>query len=138
MLEQQTELQPVEIMSDTGAYTDTIFGIFHLLGYQFSPRLADVGGARFWRVDPKADYGPLDAIAAQRVNTALIAQHWEDLLRLAGSLRLGTVQAAGLIRTLQTKDRPTRLARALDVVRPVAETAGCGVQAAKGRSAAAD
>ncbi len=114
VLEQQTELQPVEIMSDTGAYTDTIFGIFHLLGYQFSPRLADVGGARFWRVDPKADYGPLDAIAAQRVNTALIAQHWEDLLRLAGSLRLGTVQAAGLIRTLQTKDRPTRLARALE------------------------
>jgi hypothetical protein len=24
-------------MTDTGAYTDTIFGIFHLLGYQFSP-----------------------------------------------------------------------------------------------------
>lgn len=34
-----------------------------------------------------------------------------DLLRLAGSLKLGTVQAAGLIRTLQTKDRPTKLAR---------------------------
>jgi len=50
VLEQQTELQPTEIMSDTGAYTDTIFGIFHLLGFQFSPRLADIGGTRFWRV----------------------------------------------------------------------------------------
>ena len=29
VLEQQTVLQPTEIMSDTGAYTDTIFGIFH-------------------------------------------------------------------------------------------------------------
>ncbi len=48
VLEQQTELQPTEIMTDTGAYTDTIFGIFHLLGYQSSPRLADIGGARFW------------------------------------------------------------------------------------------
>ena len=100
VLEQQTELQPTEIMSDTGAYTDTIFGIFHLLGYQFSPRLADIGGTRFWRVDGKADYGALDALAAQRINIALIIQHWEDLLRLAGSLKLGTVQAAGLIRTL--------------------------------------
>jgi TnpA family transposase len=27
VLEQQTELQPTEVMSDTGAYTDTIFGI---------------------------------------------------------------------------------------------------------------
>ncbi len=114
VLEQQTELQPTEIMSDTGAYTDTIFGIFHLLGYQFSPRLADIGGTRFWRVDGKADYGALDALAAQRINIALIVQHWEDLLRLAGSLKLGTVQAAGLIRTLQTKDRPTKLARALE------------------------
>ena len=114
VLEQQTELQPTEIMSDTGAYTDTIFGIFHLLGFQFSPRLADIGGTRFWRVDGLADYGALDGLAAQRVNTALIIQHWEDLLRLAGSLKLGTVQAAGLIRTLQTKDRPTKLARALE------------------------
>jgi hypothetical protein len=47
-------------------------------------------------------------------DTALITQHWEDLLRLAGSLKLDTVQAAGLIRTLQTNDRHTRLARALE------------------------
>jgi hypothetical protein len=114
VLEQQTELQPTEIMTDTGAYTDTMFGIFHFLGYQFSPRLADIGGSRFWRVDQKANYGALNALAAQRINTTLIAEHWEDLLRLAGSLKLGTVQASGLIRTLQTKDRPTKLACALE------------------------
>jgi len=39
-------------------------------------------------------------LAAQRINLRLIEQHWDDLLRLAGSLKLGTVQAAGLIRTL--------------------------------------
>jgi TnpA family transposase len=122
VLEQQTELQPTEIMTDTGAYTDTMFGIFHLLGYQFSPRLADIGGSRFWRVDQKADYGALNALAAQRINTALIIDHWEDLLRLAGSLKLGTVQASGLIRTLQTKDRPTRLARALEEVGRLVKT----------------
>jgi TnpA family transposase len=113
VLEQETDLSPVEIMSDTAGYTDAIFGVFHLLGYQFSPRIADVGGARFWRVDPKADYGALDGLAANRINTRLIAEHWDDLLRLAGSLKLGVVRAAGLTRTLQTNDRPTRLARAL-------------------------
>jgi TnpA family transposase len=122
VLEQQTELQPTEIMTDTGAYTDTMFGIFHLLGYQFSPRLADIGGSRFWRVDQKADYGALNVLAAQRINTTLITEHWEDLLRLAGSLKLGTVQASGLIRTLQTKDRPTRLARALEEVGRLVKT----------------
>ncbi|WP_244393926.1 MULTISPECIES: Tn3 family transposase [Brucella] len=81
-LEQETELQPTEIMTDTAGYTDTIFGIFYLLGYQFSPRIADVGGARFWRVDAKADYGILDDIASNRINMKLIADHWDDLLRL--------------------------------------------------------
>lgn len=113
VLEQETELAPTEIMTDTAGYTDTIFGIFHLLGYQFSPRIADVGGSRFWRVDPKANYGLLDELASNRINMRPIAQHWDDLLRLAGSLKLGVVQAGGLTRTLQTNDRPTKLARAL-------------------------
>ena len=113
VLEQETELQPSEIMTDTAGYTDTIFGVFHLLGLQFSPRIADIGGARFWRVDGKADYGVLDDLASNKINTRLIAEHWDDLLRLAGSLKLGVVRAAGLTRVLQTNDRPTRLARAL-------------------------
>ena len=108
VLEQETELEPTEIMTDTGAYTDVIFGIFWLLGYQFSPRIADIGGARFWRIDPKADYGPLNNFASHKVRMGLIAQYWDDLLRLAGSLKLGLVQAGGLMRTLQTHDRPTR------------------------------
>lgn len=113
VLEQETDLSPIEIMTDTAGYTDAIFGIFHLLGYQFSPRIADVGGARFWRVDQKTDYGILDELAANRINLKLIAEQWDDLLRLAGSLKLGVVRAGGLTRTLQTNDRPTRLARAL-------------------------
>ena len=36
-LEQQTELQPTQIMTDTGAYSDVVFGLFRLLGYRFSP-----------------------------------------------------------------------------------------------------
>ena len=27
-------------------YTDTIFGVFHLLAFQFSPRIADIGGQK--------------------------------------------------------------------------------------------
>lgn len=113
VLEQQTELRPTQIMTDSGAYSDVVFGLFRLLGYRFSPWLADVGGTRFWRVDPAADYGEFDAVAKSRVNTALVAQHWDDLLRLAGSLRLGKVPATGIMRILQRGDSPTRLAQAL-------------------------
>ncbi len=57
VLEQQTELQLTQIRTDTGAYSDVVYGLFRLMGYRFSPRLADISGSRFWRIDPKADYG---------------------------------------------------------------------------------
>jgi TnpA family transposase len=113
LLDQETELEPAEIMTDTAAYADSVFGLFWLLGYQFSPRLADIGGARLWRIDRGADYGPLADLARHRIDTGLIERHWDDLLRLAGSLRLGHVQAGSVMRMLQVKDRPTGLARAL-------------------------
>src|SRR3954465_8354396 len=37
LLDQETDLEPAEVMTDTAAYADTVFGLFWLLGYQFSP-----------------------------------------------------------------------------------------------------
>ncbi|MGA8052391.1 MAG: Tn3 family transposase, partial [Burkholderiales bacterium] len=113
VLEQQTDLQPTQIMTDTGAYSDVVFGLFRLLGYRFSPRLADIGGTRFWRVDAQADYGELNALARQRVSFDRVTPHWDDVLRLIGSLKLGLVPAMGIMRTLQVDERPTRLAQAI-------------------------
>lgn len=113
LLEQETEIDPSQIMTDSAAYSDAIFGLFWLLGYQFCPRLADIGGARLWRIDKTANYGPLNAIAEGTINTRLITENWEDLIRLAGSLKLGHLKAAGVMRILQVRDRPTTLAKAL-------------------------
>jgi Tn3 transposase DDE domain/Domain of unknown function (DUF4158) len=55
LLEHQTPLRPLAIMTDTAGVSDVVFGLFGLLGYQFSPRLADIGEARFWRLNTKAD-----------------------------------------------------------------------------------
>jgi len=41
-----------------------------------------------------SDYGVLEKLARQRVKPELIEQNWDDLLRIAGSLKLGTVSEA--------------------------------------------
>jgi TnpA family transposase len=77
VLEQATELKPVEIMTDTGAYIDAIFGIFYLLGFQ-SARGSLTPAAR-------ASGGSIPRpITAPSIlfNTKLIAEQWDDLLRL--------------------------------------------------------
>lgn len=113
LLEQQTGLNPVEIMTDTAGASDMVFGLFWLLGYQFSPRLADAGESVFWRVDKEANYGVLNNLARSCANPKKIEHHWEDMMRIAGSLKLGTVQASELIRSLLKSDRPSSLAQAI-------------------------
>ena len=113
VLEQQTNLRPTQITTDTAGYSDIVFGLFSLLGYQFSPRLADLGEARFWRLDPQADYGPLNSLSRHRIHQDLIVRHWDDLLRVAGSLETGAVNATQLIRALQRNGKPTVLGRAI-------------------------
>lgn len=122
LLEQETCLHPVELMTDTAGASDIIFGLFWLLGYQFSPRLADLGELRFWRMEAGADYGPLNELARQRINTPLIARNWDDLLRLAGSLKLGTIRASELVRSLLSSSRPSTLARALSELGRIPKT----------------
>jgi len=122
LLEQHTSLRPAELMTDNAGYTDQVFGLFRLLGYQFSPRLADLGDARFWRTNLDADYGPLNGIARHRVNTDLIASSWDDLLRVAGSLSTGTVRASEILRVLQGGGRPTPTGRAIAELGRIAKT----------------
>jgi len=113
LLEQQTSLNPTEIMADTSGVSDIIFGLFWLLGYQFSPRLADAGGTRLWRIDSRADYGVLNEFSRNIINPKRIKHHWDDALRVAGSLKIGSVSASELIRSLLKSDRPSGLAMAI-------------------------
>lgn len=113
ILEQQTGLNPIEIMTDTAGASDIIFGLFWLLGFQFSPRLADAGEAVFWRVDKSADYGPLDDLARSCTDLSKAEEQWDEMMRTAGSLKLGTIRASELVRSLLKSSRPSGLAQGI-------------------------
>ena len=104
--------RPKTVVTDTASYSDMVFGLFRLLGYQFAPRIADLADTRFWRIDGTADYGPLDGIARSKVNLTRIREHWPDMLRVAGSLATGTVRAYDLLRMLSHDGHPSRLGQA--------------------------
>ena len=122
LLEQPTTLKPKEVMTDTGAYSDVIFGLFSLLGFRFSPRLKDAGGSRYWRIDRDADYGVLNNIARNKINTNAIIQHWEDILRLVGSLKLGKLKAVDAMRVLARDGSLNGLGKAVQEIGRIAKT----------------
>jgi TnpA family transposase len=89
--------------------SDIVFGLFAICGYQFSPRIADISDTRLWRINVAADYGPLQPVSGYVVRLDRIRAHWDDMLRVAGSLTMGEVRGHDLIRMLSRDGRPTGL-----------------------------
>ncbi|MFD9514877.1 Tn3 family transposase [Streptomyces mirabilis] len=101
--------KPETVVTDTASYSDIVFGLFAICGYQFSPRIADISDARLWRTHASADYGPLQEVSRHTVRLDRVRAHWGDMLRVAGSLTLGEVRGHDLIRMLSRDGRPTGL-----------------------------
>ena len=108
--------KPEIIATDEASYSDMVFGLFSMLGYRFSPRIADIGDTRYWRAqwpaEPVSDYGPLNAIARNKVNLSRVETHWPDMLRVVGSLVTHQVRAYDVLKMLGRDGRPTPLGQA--------------------------
>ncbi len=112
-----TDLPITEHATDTHGVTLVNFALFDLLGMQLSPRIRDLGKITLYRPVPRADIearfphtGPL---LTRKLNLDLIAEHYDDLLRLAGSLKFGHATASLLVGKLSASGRQNALAAAL-------------------------
>ena len=112
-LNQTSGLEPKQIMTDTAGYSDLVFGLFGLLGFQFSPRIANNHGTKLWRIDLTADYKMLNEVSQNKINTTRIEKNWDEILRVAGSLKSGKVNATELTKALQRNGQPTELGKTI-------------------------
>ena len=119
-------VKPEMVATDNASYSDMVFGIFKMLGYRFSPRFKDLDDQRFWRARcpaPSAGgYGPLEAIARNKVNVKKVITHWPDMLRVAGSLVTNQVRAYDLLRMFGRDGHPTPLGQAFAEYGRIAKT----------------
>ncbi|MEJ7765310.1 MAG: Tn3 family transposase, partial [Acidimicrobiales bacterium] len=82
-------------------------------GMRFVIPVADLADHRLWRIDLAANYGPLQGLARNRINTALIISQWDQICRLTASLEARTVTPSAILRSLQRGPNPSSLGRAL-------------------------
>ncbi|MFC7884762.1 Tn3 family transposase [Streptomyces sp. NPDC057376] len=118
--------RPEMVATDNASYSDMVFGLFAMLGYNFSPRFKDLGDQRFWRAEmpgvTTGGYGPLEDLARNRVNLNKVITHWPDMLRVAGSLVTGQVRAYDLLRMFGREGRPTPMGQAFAEYGRIAKT----------------
>ena len=115
ILNNETELTIIEHTTDTAGYTELIFALFDLLGLRFSPRIRDLGDQKLYRTGSidMASYPKLKEHIQDVIQKERILADWDEMLRLAGSLKMGWVTASLIVQKLQAFPRKHPLMRSL-------------------------
>ena len=125
ILGNETELPIAEHVVDTHGFTEVVFALFAVLGLRFSPRIRDVSDQRLYRLDGTQDAGFFGTLLKTKIDEKLILRHWDDILRVAGSLKMGWVTSSLLVSRLQAKPRKNALTRALQEYGRLEKTIFC-------------
>ena len=112
LLYHESDLRIEEHYTDTAGFTDHVFALMHLLGFRFAPRIRDLGDTKLY-VPKGGTYTALKPMIGGTLNLKVIRAHWDDILRLATSIKQGTVTASLMLRKLGSYPRQNGLAVAL-------------------------
>lgn len=113
LLYHESDLRIEEHYTDTAGFTDHVFALMHMLGFRFAPRIRDLGDTKLYIPKSDIDYAALKPMIGGTLNIKQIRTHWDDILRLAASIKQGTVTASLMLRKLGSYPRQNGLALAL-------------------------
>jgi TnpA family transposase len=122
ILDNHNDLRIEEHTTDTAGYTDLVFGLFELLGLRFSPRVRDIADHRLWRIGPLDHHQYAGPLVRSQIRTDRIIDHWDDMLRVAGSLRYGWTPASLLVAKLQSGAPRNLITKAIQEYGRIAKT----------------
>jgi TnpA family transposase len=101
----------VECSADitTKPFHDLIFGVTHLLGIRFAPRIKDLPEQRLWRLLDGETYKHIELTLAGKLNINLIRETWDEMLRLAASIKYGNERASRIVSKLAAASHRNKL-----------------------------
>ena len=113
LLHHECSLEIREHYTDTAGAIDHVFGLCHLLGFRFAPRIRDLADRRLYVADGRATYVALTPMVGGTVDFRVIGANWDETLRLAASIKAGTVAPSAMMRRLAAYPKQNALAKTL-------------------------
>lgn len=113
LLDLEPDWRIKEHYTDTLGYTEHVFGLAPFFGLKFSPRIRNFHDQRLFVPPGTPSLECLDWMVGGVLDLELIKENWDEVLRLATSIRRGTVTASLILRKLGAYPRQNQLARAL-------------------------
>ncbi len=122
LLYHESDIKIEEHYTDTAGFTDHVFGLCHLLGFRFAPRIRDLSDKRLYVPAKSDDFQTLSGLVGGTIQHGHLLAHWDEILRLATSIRQGTVTASLMLKKLGSYPRQNGLALALREVGRIERT----------------
>lgn len=102
-----------EHYADTGGFTDHVFAMCSLLGYQFAPRLRNLSSLRLYGMKGMTISKAMKELFTAKANIERIEQQWPDIVRLIASITTHRITPSEILRQLASFPRQNELAIAL-------------------------
>ncbi|MGI4795848.1 MAG: Tn3 family transposase, partial [Janthinobacterium lividum] len=118
----RTSLRIAEHYTDTAGATDHVFGLCHLLGYRFAPRIKDLKDRKLYAIEKPDTYPVLKPLIGDAVDTAALVRGWTELLRVRASIKVGAVAPSTILRKLAAAGPSNALSQALRALGRVERT----------------
>jgi TnpA family transposase len=113
LLYHESQLRIEEHYTDTAGFTDQVFALCHMLGFEFAPRIADLADKRIYVPGKPGDWPNLAPLIGGSLNVKLMEQQFDEVIRLTASIKQGTVTASLILRKLAAYPRQNSLATGL-------------------------
>ena len=105
LLENQSDIQPDTLHADTHGQSLAVFGLAHLLGIKLMPRIKNIKRLIFYRPEPGLKVNNLGPLFRETLKWERIEACWDDMLRIAMSIKAGKISASTIIQRLNSKSR---------------------------------
>lgn len=101
--------------TDTHGFTEVVFGLTHLLGFAFAPRIKNFKDQQLYGSNSPKFYHQKDyeLIPKRKINEKLICDNWDDILRFIITIKERKTTATQLLKRLTSYSRQHKLYSAL-------------------------
>lgn len=103
--------------TDTHGYSEVVFGVLHLLGFSYAPRIKNLKRQQRYAFPDqrRRDYEDQGCrvLPDGYINVKLIEEHWDDILRFVATIKLKRTTASQLFKRLNSYSKQNPSYKAL-------------------------
>ncbi|MGL5641488.1 MAG: transposase, partial [Paraclostridium sp.] len=118
LLYHETNLDINDHSTDTAGYTEQMFALTHLLGFNFKPRIKNLDRQQLYAFENIE----VDDIKFKKINEKIIIENYYEVMRLVESIRCGKVKASLILQKINSYNRDNGVAKGLKEIGRILKT----------------